>query len=175
MTLNFTPFPNLATERLLFRQLMNEDEDAIFKLRSDERVNKYIGRNPPKTVIEVRAFIDKINRNITNNESMYWAITLKNNNKLIGTICLWNFQLEKYKAEIGYELNPDYWGQGIMKEAIPRIIEYAFTTLKLHSLEGDSHPENTPSAVLLERNGFVKEEEFPDRLIYVLTNPQNQE
>lgn len=180
LTINFTPFPHLTTERLNFRQLLPEDETEIFKLRSDERVNKFLTRKRNTTLEESRAFIAIINRNISNNESVYWAITQKNNNKLIGTICIWNIQPEDYRAEIGYELSPDFWGKGFMKEAIPAIIEYAFKTLGLHSLVGDLNPNNAQSVTLLEQNGFVREGlfkesiffngKFSDRAVYSLLN-----
>ncbi|MFI5128624.1 MAG: GNAT family N-acetyltransferase [Chitinophagales bacterium] len=162
LAINFTPFPDLTSERLRFRPLIPEDVNEIFGLRSDERVNRFIGRTQCKSFEEAGAFINKINRNIHNNESIYWAIAFKNDNKLIGTICLWNIQPENYRAEIGYELNPEYWGKGIMTEAIPTIIEYGFETMKLHSIQADLDPANSPSVVLLERNGFVKEGHFKE-------------
>jgi [ribosomal protein S5]-alanine N-acetyltransferase len=184
LAINFTPFPNLATERLSFRQLAPEDENEIFKLRSDDRVNRFLTRNTCKTIEEAGAFINKINSGISKGDSIYWAVTLKNDNKLIGTICLWNIQPENYRAEMGYELNPDYWGKGIMKEAIPKVIEYGLETMKLHSIEADLHPGNSQSVTLLEKNGFVKEgyfkestyfnEKFLDRVVYSLLNTKSK-
>jgi ribosomal-protein-alanine N-acetyltransferase len=184
LTINFKPFPNLATERLLFRQLTFEDANEIFRLRSDERVNRFLTRNQYKTLEEAGAFINIINRNINNNEAIYWVITFKNDNKLIGTICLWNIQPENYRAEIGYELNPDFWGKGIMKEAIPKIIAYGFETMNLHSIEADLDPGNAQSVMLLEKNGFIKEGhfkestffngKFSDRAVYSLINSKRK-
>jgi ribosomal-protein-alanine N-acetyltransferase len=186
LAVNFTPFPRLTTERLIFRQLKAGDEGEIFKLRSDKNVNKYLTRNGCKTMEEAGAFINKINRGISNNESIYWGIAQKKDNiypgdKLIGTICLWNIQPEDYRAELGYELNPDFWGKGIMSEAIPKIIEYGFEIMKLHSLEADLDPGNSRSALLLEKNGFMREGyfkesvyfngKFLDRVVYTLLNP----
>jgi [ribosomal protein S5]-alanine N-acetyltransferase len=180
LAVNFKPFPTLNTERLTFRQLFAEDDEEIFKLRSDERVNKFLTRNQYKTLQEAGAFINKINRGISNNEWIYWAIAFKNQPKLIGTICLWNIQPENYRAEIGYELHPDLWGKGVMKEAIPKIIGYGFSVMGLHSLEADIHPDNLQSVKHLEKNGFVKEGHFKestyfcgrfvDRIVYSLLN-----
>jgi ribosomal-protein-alanine N-acetyltransferase len=162
LSINFTPFPNLMTERLYFRQLTPEDKGEIFKLRSDEKVNRFLTRNQCKTIEEAGAFINKINRGINNNDWIYWAVTLKNDNKFAGTICIWNIQPENYRAEIGYELNSGFWGKGIMKEAIPKVIEYGFEAMKLHSLEADLDPGNSQSVVLLEKNGFIKEGHFKE-------------
>jgi ribosomal-protein-alanine N-acetyltransferase len=191
LVISFTPFPDLTTERLVFRQLIAGDEGEIFKLRSDVRVNKYLTRNQCKTMEEAGAFINKINRGIANSEWIYWGITFKNENeqrpadKLIGTICLWNIQPENYRAEIGYELNPDFWGKGIMKEAVPKIIKYGFETMELHSLEADLDPGNSQSVKLLQANDFVREGyfkesvyfngKFSDRMVYTLLNPRDKD
>jgi ribosomal-protein-alanine N-acetyltransferase len=184
LSLNFDPFPDLVTAKLSFRQLAPGDANELFKLRSNETVNRFLTRNPSKTIEEVGAFINKINRSIRNNESIYWAITLKNDDKLIGTICLWNIQPENYRTEIGYELHPDFWGKGIMKEAIPKVIEYSFEIIKLHSIEANLDPRNSRSVTLLEKNGFIKEghfrestyfnEKFSDRVVYSLINTKEQ-
>jgi [ribosomal protein S5]-alanine N-acetyltransferase len=124
--MNFTPFPNLFTERLSLRQMNNNDEEEIFLLRSDERVLQYIDIPKAETIDDARKFIDKINGFILNNESILWAISLKNSTTLIGTICFWNIDKENSVAETGYILHPDLQGKGIMQEALQKIIDYGF-------------------------------------------------
>jgi ribosomal-protein-alanine N-acetyltransferase len=87
-TINFTPFPKLATKRLTLRQLNMEDEKEIFVHRSDERILKYIDIPKAETIEDARNFIEKINKGIDENEWVYWEITFKNDSQLIGTICL---------------------------------------------------------------------------------------
>ena len=87
----FTPFPVLKTERLTLRQLSVNDDKEIFALRSDKQVNKYIDRDPSNTIEDARKFIHKIAEVVRQNEGIYWAITLTNNDHLAGTICLFNF------------------------------------------------------------------------------------
>ena len=86
------PFPRLITDRLVLRQLEMQDDGEIFFLRSDETVNKFLVSPIAKSIQDARDFINKINENIANSESVYWAITVKGNNKLIGTICIWNIE-----------------------------------------------------------------------------------
>ncbi len=167
-----TTFPILTTERLILRQLEIQDEQEIFFLRSDERVNKYLVAPIAQNVEEARAFIKKINTGITNNESAYWAITLKNNNKVIGTICIWNMSIEENKAEIGYVLHPDLQGKGIMQEAIHAVIDYGFEKMKLRTMEAVLNPDNARSIALLKRNGFIFQKKEEDgAVVYVLVNP----
>lgn len=158
LQLNFTPFPELETERLILRRLKLEDVAEIFFLRSDESVLKFIGKEPAKTIREAEEFIEKIDTGINSNHTIMWGIALKENSeKLIGTICLWNMQMENDRSEIGFVLHPDHWRKGIMKDAIHKIIDYGFTSMNLHSIEGRIHPENIGSASVLESTGFVKE------------------
>ena len=184
LKVNFIPFPLLTTERLHLRQLVREDENEILQLRSNERVNQFLARDQYKTIYEARTFINKINKGISDGEWAYWGIALKNENKLIGTICLWNIQAEHYRAEIGYELHPSFWGKGIMKEALPKVIQYGFENMHLHSIEADLHPGNISSKKLLEKNGFALEgllkestffnRKFSDRAVYSLLNHQGK-
>lgn len=105
-------FPLLTTERLVLRRLDTTDSDALLRLRSDERVNKYLNREPAKTKADADAFIEKIHQ-LTPDKGFYWAISLNNDPELVGTICYWNMNMEKNNAETGFELLPDYHGRGV--------------------------------------------------------------
>ena len=164
--INFTPFPTLATERLVLRQLTQADADDVLKLRADESVSKYIPRVPYTNIDEATSFITKITNSINDNELGYWAISLKSDNKLIGTACIWNIKKEHYRAEIGYELHPDFHGKGIMQEAIAMLLNYAFNTMKLHSIEAVVNPKNAPSIKLLEKYSFVREAYFRENFYF---------
>lgn len=170
--MNFNPFPDLSTDRLDLRQLSRQDENEIFVLRSDERVLQYIDIPKAKTIEDAREFIDKINTYVLNNESVLWAISLKNNNTLIGTICFWNIDKENSVAEIGYILHPDFQGKGIMQEVITKIIDYGFNTMKLKAIVADLHCNNIKSLNLLERNRFVytRKSNEGDFIIYTLAH-----
>ena len=154
----FTPFPVLKTERLTLRQLSVNDDKEIFALRSDKQVNKYLGRDPSNTIEDARKFIHKIEEVVRQNEGIYWAITLADNDNLIGTICLFNFSNENDQAEIGYELLPAFQGQGIMQEAISKVIAFGFDVIGLKAIEAYTHLENENSSKLLEKFNFRKQE-----------------
>ena len=87
----------LDTTRLLLRQLKETDVSAIYSLRSNEQVNQFINRPTAKDPEEAKVFISKI----TENKSYYWGITLKENGKMIGTICFWNLSADRKSAELG--------------------------------------------------------------------------
>lgn len=161
--MKFTLFPNLFTERLNLRQLNLEDENEIRFLRSDGSVNKYIDRPRTTTNEEAKNFIEKTNKGIARDEWIYWAISTKNNEKLIGTICLWNFSEDKDIAELGFELFPQLQGKGIMHEALVQIIEYGFEILNLIKLDACTNQRNIPSIKLLEKNNFILQKTFEEK------------
>ena len=171
---SFTPFPILATERLTLRQLVINDEQEIFTLRSDSEINKYLNRQVSNAINDVRNFINKVNENINKNDSLYWAIILGDSNTLVGTICLFNFSDENDKCEIGYELLTNFQRQGIMKEAAEKVIEYAFNTIKVQKIEAFLHRDNQRSIKLLEKFSFRNSNEpdmaSPELICYHLTN-----
>ena len=170
----FTPFPILTTERLTLRQLIINDEHEIFTLRSDSEINKYLDRQISNTIDDARNFINRVNENINKNDSLYWAITFSGKNILVGTICLFGFSDENDKCEIGYELLTNFQGQGIMKEAVEKVIDYAFNAIKVQKIEAFFHRDNQGSIKLLEKFLFRDSNEpgnsDPDLIIYHLIN-----
>ncbi len=182
LSINFNPFPLIETGRLTLRQVQQSDVNGIFFLRSDKKVLKYLDREPAATIEEAALWIQKINDLEKNNNAVTWAITLKPDLTLIGTICFWNITKEHYRAEIGYALNPDHQSKGIMQEAMTAVLDYGFKIMKLHSIEANVNPNNLSSIKLLERNNFIREGyfkenyffngKFSDSAIYSLISPE---
>lgn len=180
LEINFTPFRNLETERLLLRRVVIEDVNEIFALRSDQKVMKYIPRPLVKTTEDALAHIALIDEKIDSNEGINWAITVKDNPKLIGIIGHYRIKSEHFRAEIGYMLLPEYQGKGIISEAIKEVVKYGFEVMKLHSIEAVIDPQNFASERVLQKNGFVKEAHlkeneyfegrFLDTVIYSILN-----
>lgn len=167
LELNFNPFPVLATERILLRQIVPENADEIFFLRSDETVMQYLHKEPAKNKTEAEEFINRINKSAEDNEAIMWGIALKENPSLcIGNICYWNIRQEHCRSEIGYVLHPGYWRKGIMKEVMAKIINYGFSTMQLHSIDAVINPNNKASAALLESIGFNKEAHFKEDFFF---------
>lgn len=166
VNINFTPFPNLETERLYLRRIANEDVNEIFALRSDKETMKYVPRPLAKTLEDAMEHISLIDSKIETNEGINWAITLKNNPKLIGIIGHYRIKPEHYRAEIGYMLLPEYHGKSIITEAIKEVVKYGFKVMKLHSIEAIIDPENLASEKVLQKNGFIKEAHLKENEFY---------
>ena len=180
LQVNFTPFPNLQSERLLLRQVTPVDVDQVYEIRSDTATMKYIPRPLAKNKQDALDHIQTITKGLEDNESIAWAITLKGDVKLVGIICLLRMQLKNFRTELGYVLHPDYHGKGIMSESVNLVIDYAFNSLKFHSIEAIIDPENLASENVLLKSKFIKEGHlkenefyegrFLDTVIYSLLN-----
>ena len=162
LTLNFNPFHDLETERLLLRRVDNNDYKEVLALRSNPETMKYIPRPLLKNEEEAFAHIAMIENKIINKEGINWAITIKDDPSLIGIIGHYRIQVENYRAEIGYMILPEFNGQGIVTEAVKEVVKYGFDIMKLHSIEAVIDPDNIASAKVLEKNGFVKEAHFKE-------------
>jgi ribosomal-protein-alanine N-acetyltransferase len=164
---NFSPFPEITTERLLLRRTTEQDAGEIFFLRSNDDVMKYIDRPRAVSMQDAEDFLDLINKSLDVNDGITWGITMKENpERLIGTIGYWRMKKEHFRAEIGYMLNPAFWKKGIMKEAIRAVIDFGFNTMRLHSIEANINADNVASAGVLEAIGFIKEAHFKEDFFF---------
>lgn len=166
LTFNLDPFPVLATDRLLLREINKDDAEEMFFLRSDDRVMRYIERPRTKTLAEAEEFIQKILDDQAKHDIVMWAISLKGTPKMIGSILYLRMKKEHFRSEIGYNLHPDFHRMGIMNEAIEAVLDYGFNVIKFHSVEADVNPENTASIKLLEKSGFVREAYFKENFYF---------
>jgi ribosomal-protein-alanine N-acetyltransferase len=166
LQIEFLPFTNLETDRLLLRQIEKDDANEILALRSDDRVMQFIGRPKMSSLEEARTWIEKFDTALEQNEGITWAITIKTENKLLGTIGFWRLEKEHYRGEIGYLLNPASQGKGFMHEAFRPVLKYGFEKMKLHSIEANVYPENNSSRKVLEKNGFVQEGYFKENYFH---------
>ena len=177
--MKFNPFPEIKTERLVLRKIEESDFDIILFLRSDKTVNKFIERpenRKTRNKTDAVKFIKEIKENAKSNKSIAWGLTLKNNSKIVGTICLWNFSNDKKIAEIGYDLNPIFQKKGIMNEALKCVVNFGFSKLNLSKIEAFTHKENESSIRLLEKNRFQfieyrKDEDNANNIIFEIEKP----
>jgi ribosomal-protein-alanine N-acetyltransferase len=150
----FPPFTNLITDRLILRELQASDAEQIFKIRTDPRVNQFLDREPTKSVDDSLKFINNILKNHEKQNAVMWAITLKNEPQLIGTVVYWHIVKERDKAEIGYEMLPEYFGKGIMREALMEVVRFGFEDMQLKTIVAETRADNLRSVNALEKCGF---------------------
>lgn len=143
----------LNTERLILRQWRESDSHNLYEYAKSDLVGPNAGWKPHKNEAESKRIIKMFIKNNT------YAIVLKSENKVIGAI-----ELRKRKPdeklynlkqrEIGYVLNPKYWGNGYMPEAVNALLNYAFNELKLDLIWCCHFDFNNNSKRVIEKCGF---------------------
>ena len=167
LQVNFNPFPEITTQRLMLKEITEQDARVLFDLRSNDKVMQYIDRPRPNTLQDAIDLIQKMRDMKDKGEGITWGIYLKNEPEIkIGNIGLFRIIHAHYRAEIGYLLDPQYHRQGIMLEAMQAIIDYGFHQLQLHSIEANINPANNASRQLLLKAGFVKEAYFREHYYF---------
>ncbi len=148
--------PIFQTPRLLLRDISVYDAPDMFEYSSSDLVGPNAGWEPHKNVMETAAVINLFIDSKKRGEPGVFAIIDRVNNKMIGTIELYNYKPE-FKAELGYALSPKYWGQGIIVEAAMCLITWGFNDLNLKRIEVAAFKDNTKSQRVCEKLGFKKE------------------
>ncbi len=162
----FTHFPTLTTNRLQLRQLRSTDTEALFALRSDEVGMEFMGQEPHQSLEKTRRLIQRLQTTYEQREGLFWCITLKGDDTVIGSCTLFSFNFDFHYAETGYELHRAYWRQGITSEAMSAVLTYGFTELGLHRIEADVAPDNIRSKNLLLKLGFTFEGNLRQRYFF---------
>jgi ribosomal-protein-alanine N-acetyltransferase len=157
LSINFDPFPPLATERLRLRRITQNDLPGVIAMRGDAEIMRYIPRPLVTTPEEGLAHIAKIEEALEQNIAVNWVMTLKDSDDFMGIIGLYRIQPENHRAELGYMLLPAYHGKGYSTEAVNAVVAYGFDVVNFHSIEAVIDPDNTASERVLQKNGFVKE------------------
>ncbi len=166
LTLNFSPFPTLYTDRLILRQINEQDIDAFFAMRSNTTVMKYIDKPLAKVKEDVLALYQNMTDLLASQKGLSWAIQLKAHTEMIGHIGFWHIDTANHRAEVGYSLQQQYFNKGFASEALKAALQYAFTILQFHSIEANINPANEASRKILLRQGFVKEAYFKENYFF---------
>ena len=133
------------------------DVDALYRIFSHPEVMRYWGAPPLADREAAAGLLAEIQENFRRRSSMKWGIAESETDRVIGTVTLFNLNLDNRRAEIGYGLDRDFWRQGYMNEALQAVLSFAFNVLKLHRLEADVDPRNVGSIRSLEKLGFQRE------------------
>ena len=144
----------LETERLILRSWDLADSKDLYEYAQSELVGPNAGWKPHKSVAESQEVIKMF---IDNND--VYAIELKSENKIIGSIgiherCPDDKLSELNQREIGYVLNPKYWGNSYIPEAVKYVTQYCFEEMKLDVIWCGHFDFNKNSKRVNEKCGF---------------------
>ncbi len=152
---------NLATERLILRNLRESDLDDFHVYRSNAEICKFQDFNA-FSIEESKNFIEQQSKKEfgTPGEWVQTGIVWKENNKLVGDFALQPDRNDPRTVEIGVTLNTEYQGKGFAVEAFTKVFEYLFNETKTHRIVGLLDTENHGSRKLMENLNFRREAEF---------------
>ncbi|RFB13565.1 N-acetyltransferase [Bacillus sp. HNG] len=150
-------FPKLETERLRIREIVHSDAQGIFDCFSNHDVTRYYGQDPITELKQAEQFVEFFEKSYIEKRGIRWGIELKEREGLIGTIGFNAWSPKHKRAEIGYELHPQYWRKGYISEAASEVIRYGFNELGLTRIGAVVFLENEASNDLLKKLGFEKE------------------
>ena len=165
-TFNFSHFPILESERLILRQIVEADAEDWLAVWNHEDVMRYMidfDATPEKRE-DVLPIIDWADDIFVKQTGLRWAVTLKTNNLLLGSVGFHLYHKNHRCAEIGYELHREYWRKGIMSEAVSKVLDFGFNQLNLHRIEANVTVGNEASAGLLQKLGFTREGTWRDKV-----------
>lgn len=147
----------LDTPRLTLRPLAHADAASIFPIFSNPETSRFLARGGWKHIDEAHQRIARDINSTAAGDYVRLGIERKEDARIVGELCLFNFGESRWRAELGYALVRDAWGQGFAAEAVAPLVAFAFRELELHRLEAELDPRNVASAKLLQRLGFTRE------------------
>lgn len=179
----FETFPVIKTPRLTLRDIRLEDAKQIFAMRANGRVNQFIARPAMQQQDDAAKLVERTVNAYNQKMAIGWAGILRDNKEIIGTCGFNSIDIPNLHAELGGELDVNYWGKNIAVEAVTAIINFGIQTMNLHTIEAKVSPQNRGAIFLLEQLGFKKEAHYKDRIyfqerfldmvVYTLVNPNH--
>jgi [ribosomal protein S5]-alanine N-acetyltransferase len=149
-------FPTIKTARFLLRQFNEADLEKVYTGLSDPHVIKYYGVHYT-SLEETRKQIHWFTQLEKKGTGIWWAVCSPDNKSFYGAAGLNDLHEKDRRAEIGFWLLPQFWGQGIMGEVVPFVVEYGFHKLGLHRIEAFVETENLNCKKLMDKLDFTLE------------------
>jgi len=162
--------PVIPTGRLILRRMLKSDYKDMYEYACQEKVTRYLLWDVHDSEAYTYKYLQYIQSRYRSGEFFDWAIVLKDpenpageprnlagKGKMIGTCGFTRFHYEHRAAEIGYVLNPAFWGMGIAPEAVSAVLRFGFQELHLHRIEARYMTGNTASRRVMEKVGMTFE------------------
>ena len=139
------------TERLILRLLDENDIEAIYAMRSDEDVMRFI--REPQNRNESANWVELVSSRWEKEQIGFCAIIEKSSGEFTGWCGLWQLK-ETDELEIGYAVAKKFWGKGLATEAAIRFLSYGFEKLEPEKIVAVAQPENVASRRVMEKLGM---------------------
>lgn len=146
--------PIIETERLYLRRMLKRDSEDMYEYSSSREVTRYLLWEPHISETYTRKYLVYLQGQYRAGEFYDWAVVHKRTDKMIGTCGFTRFNFDSNSAEVGYVLNPAFWGYGIAPEAVLAVMRFGFVNLGLHRIEAKYMVGNERSRRVMEKLGM---------------------
>lgn len=151
----FETFPELILDdNFYLREQKLSDTEDFLEYYSKPEVSRFILANIPQSISEAHDEILYWINIYKRKSAIYWAIARRSDNKMIGALGFNDWDRYNNRAELSYDLAPEYWNQGITSKAVKAVCDFAFEALKINRVQASTLKENVASIKLLEKCGF---------------------
>ncbi|MFA5448916.1 MAG: GNAT family N-acetyltransferase [Clostridia bacterium] len=145
----------IETERLILRRFALDDADAMYRnWASDAEVTKYLTWQPHTNISVSKDVINSWLPLYQNPNHYSWAIVLKKIGEPIGSIAIVKQNESTNMVHFGYALGRKWWQQGIMSEALARLICFFFEEVGVNRIESMHDPNNPNSGRVMQKCGL---------------------
>jgi [ribosomal protein S5]-alanine N-acetyltransferase len=157
-----TEFPELITNKLTLRKIRPSDISSLLKYCNNKNISDQI-INIPYPYLEDDAIfrMNFVLQGFKNKERYVFAISLKDNEELIGEIGL-HLDANNNSAQFGYWIAEPFWDKGIATEATSAILKFGFEKLNLNKIYATHYPDNLASGKVMINNKMIKEAELKE-------------
>ncbi len=139
------------------RKLLPSDYRDMYEYSCNDRVTSYLLWHPHSDPGQTRRYLEALQGSYRRGEFFDWALELRDSGKMIGTCGYTELFPEHGRAEVGYVLNPAYWGHGYAPEAVMAAAQFAFVELEMNRLEAHFIEGNVRSLRVMEKCGMTFE------------------
>lgn len=150
----FTHIPTLATERLIMRALSVKDAADMYDYAGRFDVTRYLLWEVHGSREYTEHYLAYLERQYRIGEFYDWALVCRETCRMIGTCGFTRIDPYNRCAEIGYVLNPAYWGRGLAAEAVRAVLDFGFRRLSLHRIDARFMVGNEQSRRVAEKCGM---------------------
>src|SRR5260370_16843787 len=151
------PFPMLTTERLELRAVLSSDGSFYHQLRSVAEVSRFSDLPDRATSAQADRFVDWMSKLFGSGSGCAWMIQKRSTGTPLGAIRINRIHKRWRWGEIGYESHPEFWGRGLMTEAVRAVVACAHVHFKLNRMEAGTFPVNNSSNRVLLNPAFLHE------------------
>ncbi len=148
----------LKTDRLILRAFTHEDAPAMFRnWANDPEVTKYLTWEPHGSIDVTEKLVRQWTVESVKQDNYQWAMVLRETGQPIGSISLMNISNRNMYCEAGYCMGKNWWGKGLMTEAMKAVLDFAFEDVGFHKVKARYVAENVSSGRVMEKCGMTYE------------------